>query len=411
MGREPLVPSPFFFIMKKYKILVCPANDGGCAYYRAWGPFKKLQEQFPDRVEVRYNKNPLGLLEEGEKAGTWDLDWDFADMHWADIVMTQNISNFGGQYTARIVGKAKEFGKFVHFDTDDLLTDLYEGHRLKKVYKDKGLEDITKFIYNNSDLVTVTQKKFAERVAPFMGTGVLAVVKNAVDYTMPSWSGNRIPADRKNLCRFGWAGGIHHEEDVKEFAGIPHLVNGRAGRERCQWDFYGCPPIAPDDAKEQWQLDVWKNYKRILLSGFRGAQNWNIFNAVGAEVYGHFFARMDVALAPLQMNAFNDSKSDIKVAECGRYRVPLVASNVGCYSDTIINGETGYLIDPNAPKSEWVKVLTRLAKDKKHREELGENLHSITEELFDLNKVAKNRIDLYDHCFTGEEIACQTQEK
>ena len=82
--------------MKKYKILVCPANDGGCAYYRAWGPFKKLQEQFPDRFEIRYNKNPLGILEDGEKAGSWDLEWDFADMHWADIVMTQNISNFGG---------------------------------------------------------------------------------------------------------------------------------------------------------------------------------------------------------------------------------------------------------------------------------------------------------------------------
>ena len=29
--------------------------------------------------------------------------------------------------------------------------------------------NITKFIYNNSDLVTVTQRKFAERVKPFMG--------------------------------------------------------------------------------------------------------------------------------------------------------------------------------------------------------------------------------------------------
>ena len=411
MGRELNVPSPFF-IMRKYKILVCPANDGGCAYYRAWGPFKKLQERYPDRVEVRFNKNPLGLEETGQNAGRWKQNWKFEDMHWADIVMTQNISNFGGQYTARIVGKAKEFGKFVHYDTDDLLTDLYDGHRLKQVYKDKGLEELTKFIYNNSDLVTVTQKKFADRVVPFMGAGTLAVVKNAIDYLMPSWNGVKQPSPRKNMCRFGWAGGIHHEEDVKEFAGIPHLVNCKAGRERVQWDFYGCPPVAPDDKKEAWQLDVWKNYKNTLLSGFKGSQNWQIYNAVGAEDYGYFFSRMDVALAPLQMNNFNDSKSDIKVAECGRYKVPLVASNVGCYSDTIINGETGYLLDPDAPKSEWVKVLTRLAKDKKHRTELGENLHSITEELFDLNKVAGSRIGLYDVCFEArEKIVCQEQEK
>ena len=397
---------------RKYKILVCPANDGGCAYYRAWGPFKKLEEKYPDRVEIRYNKNPLGLEEEGDNAGSWKQDWKFEDMHWADIVMTQNICNFGGQYTARIVGKAKEFGKFVHFDTDDLLTDLYDGHRLKQVYKDKGLSDITKFIYSHSDLVTVTQKKFAERIKPYITHGTLAVVKNAIDYTLPCWNGNPVPPPRKKVCRFGWAGGIHHEEDVKEFAGIPFLVNQKAGRENVLWDFYGCPPIAPDDTKEAWQLEVWKNYKSTLLRGFKGSANWQIYNAVGAEQYGFFFSRMDAALAPLQMNAFNDSKSDIKVAECGRYKVPLIASDVGCYSDTIINWETGYLIPPDAPKSLWVKVLTRIAKDKKLRLRMGENLHQITQEMFDLNKVVGNRIYLYDHCFDRRNtIECQVSGK
>ena len=397
---------------RKYKILVCPANDGGCSYYRAWGPYKKLQEKYPDRIEVRYNKNPLGIIEEGEKGGTWEQDWKFEDMHWADIVMTQNISNFGGQYTARIIGKAKEFGKFTHYDTDDLLTDLYDGHRLKQVYKDKGLSEITKFIYAHSDLVTVTQKKFAERIKPFIQNGTLAVIKNAIDYTMPCWNGAKIPPPRKNICRFGWAGGIHHEEDVKEFAGIPYRVNQKAGRENIQWDFYGCPPIAKDDDKEQWQIHVWENYKKNLLGGFKGASNWQIYNAVGAEQYGFFFSRMDVALAPLKMNNFNDSKSDIKVAECGRYKVPLIASDVGCYNETIINGETGFLIPPDAPKSEWVRVLTKVVKDKKLRIRMGENLHDITEQLFDLNKVVGNRLFLYDHCFDErEKVECQTVQK
>mgnify|MGYP001005561061 FL=1 len=148
----------------KLKILCVPANEGGCAYYRIIAPMKKLEELYGDRVELRWNKNPLGI---DEKTGAWKENWDFEDMKWADIVFTQNLSNFGGNYTARIVGKAKEFGKFVHYDTDDLLTNIYEGHRLYDVYKEKGLEDITKFIYNNSDLVTVTQKKFAERVSVF----------------------------------------------------------------------------------------------------------------------------------------------------------------------------------------------------------------------------------------------------
>jgi glycosyltransferase involved in cell wall biosynthesis len=99
------------------------------------------------------------------------------------------------------------------------------------------------------------------------------------------------------------------------------------------------------------------------------------------------------------MNPFNDSKSDIKVAEAGRYKVPLIASNVGCYSDVIKNGETGYLLDPDAPKSEWAKVLSKVVKDHKHRLEMGERLHKITEEMFDINKVVKARLEIYDQCF------------
>jgi len=380
--------------MSKLKILVVPANDGGCAYYRAWLPFNKLNQHYGDKVEIRFNKNPLGIEEEGERAGKWKENWEFEDMKWADIVFTQNLSNFGGPYTARIIGKAREFGKFVHYDTDDLLTDVYKGHRLEKVYQERGLSDVTKFIYNNSDLVTVTQKKFAERVYPFCGPNTtLAVVKNAIDYDLPSWNMPKVPG-RKNQCRVGWVGGIHHEQDLRQFVGVPNLVNQRAGAERVQWGFYGRPPI-PESGEKDWQQDVWDNYQRMLLSGMK-YRNWFIANADGPDRYGHFYSKMDVAIAPLEFNNFNDSKSEIKVAECGRYAVPLVATNCGCYDETIINGQTGYLIDRNNPKSEWVRVLKKVIQDKKGREEMGANLKQVTDEYFDINKVVKFRYELYE---------------
>ena len=382
---------------KKLKILCAPANEGGCSYYRLIAPMRKLNELYGDQVEFRYNLNPLGIIEDGDKKGMWDKTWDFADMKWADVIWTNNISNWGGPYTARIVGKAKEFGKFVHFDTDDLLTDLYEGHRLYDVYKERGLEDVTKFIYSHSDLVTVTQRKFAERIKPFCG-GVLAIVKNAIDYSLPCWNVPKTPSPRKNMTRLGWAGGIHHEEDVKEFAGVPHMVNQRAGRENVHWGFYGAPlPVMGEDGKpkDEWQHDVWRNYKKILLKGFSGSQNWNIYNALSPDSYGGIYSNFDISLAPLQMNAFNDSKSEIKVAECGRYKVPLIASNVGCYDETIVNGKTGYLLPVDATKSDWVKVITKCIKNPNHVREMGENLHKITEEYFNLNKVVKHRLELY----------------
>ena len=113
---------------------------------------------------------------------------------------------------------------------------------------------------------------------------------------------------------------------------------------------------------------------------------------------------MDVALAPLEPNEFNDSKSEIKVAECGRYGIPLVASNVGCYDEWIKDGETGFLIDPDKGITEWVKVLTYCAKNPEKVAQMGRNLKKITDEQFDLNKVVGDRLDLLDHVMNRESI-------
>ena len=383
---------------EKLKILVVHPNYGGCAYYRSLMPMHKLQELYPDKVEIQFDDNPLKF---NPATNTYDYPGATEDaipsgIQWAHVVLINNISNFGGPYTARVQGLAKKANKFVHFDTDDLLTDLYEEHHLINVYRDQGLSDMTKHMYYHSDLVTVTQMKFAERIKPFCSK-ILAVIKNAIDYRLPCWTTHKIPS---KPVRIGWAGGIHHNPDVKIFNSVPHLVNQKVGRENIWWDFYGMPPPPKtEEEKKDWQNNVWNHYKKEMLNGFKGQPNWKTHHALGPDQYGVFYANMDIAIAPLKMNAFNDSKSDIKVAEAGRYKVPLIASNVGCYNETIINGKTGYLIDPDAPKTEWVRLLAKLAKDHKLRKEMGENLHAITEEMFDINKVIHHRLEIYEQSF------------
>ena len=182
---------------------------------------------------------------------------------------------------------------------------------------------------------------------------------------------------------------------MKEFAGVPNMVNQKVGRENVHWGFYGAP-LPKDGKSDEWQHEVWRNYKEMLLRGFKGPPNWQIYNALPPDDYGGLFSQVDLAIAPLQMNAFNDSKSEIKVAECGRYKIPLIASDVGCYDETIINGKTGFLLPANAPKSEWVKVLTKCLKNPNLVIDMGEALHEVTEQFFDINKVAKHRLELYE---------------
>ena len=379
---------------RKLRILVVFPNEGGCAYYRSLMPNRKLLEHHSDLVDIRFNKNPLGV---DEKTMSLAPGTPTPDIDWADVVMVNNISNFGGPYTVRVVSVAKEKGKFVHFDTDDLLTDLYEEHRLYETYKNNQLGEMTKFIYANSDLVTVTQRKFAQRIAPYCRR-ILAIVKNCIDYNLPHWNAQKVNHGKR--IHIGWAGGIHHRPDVVEFANVPHLVNQKVGRENIIWDFYGRPNIdLQKKPEDKWQLDAWDEYRRALLAGFKGGKNWNIHAAAPPDAYGHFYSNMDIAIAPLKMNEFNDSKSEIKVAECGRYRVPIVASNVGCYDETIIDGETGFLIPPDGSKFHWVKRLSYLVKNPKKIIEMGNNLHEVTEKYFNINKVVGQRLSLYEAAF------------
>ncbi len=62
----------------------------------------------PDKVEVRYSDNPLEIDPEKNYAPEEDK---LKDMNWADIVFVANILKYGGPYTARVIGIAKELGK------------------------------------------------------------------------------------------------------------------------------------------------------------------------------------------------------------------------------------------------------------------------------------------------------------
>ena len=393
---------------RKLRILCCPANHGGCAYYRILMPMQKLAEKCADKVEIRFDDNPLGV---DDKIKGIPEDFSYENMNWADIVFTHNIHTRGGPYTMEIVRKADELGKFTHYDTDDLLTDLYTGHRLYDVYKEQKLEEFTKVIYHHADLVSVTQSKFAERIKPFVSKA-LVVIKNAIDFDLPCWNHRWEPAPTKKLTRFGWVGGIHHEEDVKEFRSVVLGMNSKNGVENLRWTFHGRPPLQKGE-KGDWQQDVWNNYEKYLMHGVHPRQRKNIFfgRALNGGEYGVMFRDMDVSLAPLQMNNFNDSKSDIKLMECGRYGIPLVATDVGCYSENIINGETGFLIPPDNPREEWVKKLSLLHKDKKLRKEMGENLRQIVNEKFDVNKHVAERYHLYRQLMSYKDQAMKQRKK
>jgi glycosyltransferase involved in cell wall biosynthesis len=78
----------------------------------------------------------------------------------------------------------------------------------------------------------------------------------------------------------------------------------------------------------------------------------------------------DIGLAPLAYHRFNKSKSDIKVLEYAALGIPVVASDFGPYAESVIHGETGFLV---RRPHEWGRYLGMLAEDVALREQMSVN--------------------------------------
>ena len=145
------------------------------------------------------------------------------------------------------------------------------------------------------------------------------------------------------------------------------------------------------------------------MKGFRGPSNVGVHYAAQPDRYGSFYTNMDVALAPLEWNNFNDSKSEIKVAECGRYNIPLVATDCGAYDEWIVDGETGFLVKPEDGLMGWINTLTKCAKNPKLVDRMGDNLHELTEKNFDINKTVGQRLELYKRYMPKKSTSAEEQ--
>jgi glycosyltransferase involved in cell wall biosynthesis len=79
--------------------------------------------------------------------------------------------------------------------------------------------------------------------------------------------------------------------------------------------------------------------------------------------------KCDLVLAPLVDNLFNRAKSEIKWSEAALVGVPVIASDVGSFHDSIKNNETGILVENNTDM--WYSAIRSLIKDPDIREKIA----------------------------------------
>ncbi len=207
---------------------------------------------------------------------------------------------------------------FIVFGQDDLMTALPPKNPFSKtVYKD--MKRRVRKCLSLADRLVVTTEPLAQALEGMVDD--ICVVPNAIDEAI--WGGLTSKRAAGSKPRVGWAGAQQHLGDLELLETVVREL-----ADEVEWIFFGmCPP-----ALLPWVSEV--------------------HQAVDFEAYPEKLAglNLDLALAPLEHNRFNESKSNLRVLEYGVLGWPVIATDIHPYQGVPVCRV------PNQPRA-WVNAI------------------------------------------------------
>lgn len=323
------------------KIAAFP-NSSGSRYWRLEYPLKHIEG---DGVQVRIYDEP-----EFEEAAMW-----------ADIVILQSITHMRGIATLRAY--QKERGLKIVVDCDDYL-DISEDNPHRIEHELSNAVEIIKITLGIADLVTTTTEKLAAYLRQF--NSKVVVLPNYIDVGL--WDLPKLDNKSKDV-RIGWAGSITHIKDLeyikepltkicKEFDNIRLVF---VGDKRIGDMFPGCKV----ENMLGVPFEVWPSKLHSL--------------------------RLDIGIAPLANNTFNQYKSNIKWQEYAIAKIPGVFSKI-VYWRKGFDGHFGLMAES---KDEWYAHLRNLVVSESLRREIADKAYYRVKARYDLKDHASEWLESY----------------
>ena len=243
----------------------------------------------------------------------------------------------------RVLSRCRQRGVPVVYQLDDNLLDLHRDEPWE-TYPGNSLRGVVAFLARQADGVIVSTPAIAERLAR-LRSGAL-VVPNALDERLFGSSPEPF-VSRSSAVTIGYMGTLTHEADLRMvLAPLRALLRRQAGRVRLE--------LVGGGAEER------------IASLFEGLP-FRMRNLGSEHPYPRFVPwmrqqlRWDVAIAPLEDDAFTRGKSDLKYLDYAALGIPGVFSDVRPFRDTVRHRETG-LLAANEPEA-WAEALEEIVSD------------------------------------------------
>ena len=262
-------------------VLTLAADAAGCGHYRVIEPVRAMHEN--GIADARFSGRYFTLEElERLQPDTMVLQRQVTEQQIELIQRVQRLRP-----------------TFMVAELDDYLPNL----PMKNAHRHEMPKDVLRHLRRSVSLMdrfVVSTPALAEAFAGFHSD--MRVVQNRLPPRW--WRGLQSSRRAGARPRVGWAGGISHQGDLELIVDVVKALHGEV-----DWIFFG---MAPEAIKP-------------YLREFHGP--------VSIERYPRTLAslNLDLALAPLEQNLFNECKSNLRLLEYGACGYPVVCSDVRPY--------------------------------------------------------------------------------
>ena len=360
-----------------------------------------------------------------------DIDYDpkVNDInYWKQYDIVHFHRSIGQDYdqAPTLIQRLNALGIVTIMDLDDywLPTKEHPVHQL--VLQNKLHEKILANMKVAGHVITTTSI-FATEISKYNKN--VYVLPNAINPNEPQFKAETLPSDK---LRFGWLGGSSHLHDLKLLDGTLSTLTqfkDNFSMYLCGFDTRGTVTEINKENGEQKQRPikpeetVWARYEEIFTDRYKlvDDKHKEFLMKFKEEDYisdsETFYTRIwtkpvtsyaanyrwfDVSLAPIKNHIFNRVKSQLKVIEAGFYKKAIIASNVGPYTIDLKHAlKNGEFTDGNAllvdevRNGDWSKYMKKLIQNPNLAYDLGQRLYETVKDTYDLNKVTKDRSELY----------------
>ncbi|MEG0860207.1 MAG: glycosyltransferase [Pseudomonas sp.] len=263
-------------------VLALPSNTTAVGHYRVAQPFAELE--LAGWIQGRVDYASPGLIElEREKPDVMILQCRYTQGNINDMAQYKRFSN------ARRI-----------YELDDYIIEPSKKNDHARNMPSNMRELVSKAIAL-CDRVVVSTEPLADALSSMHSD--IRVVPNMLAAAL--WTGLASERQSSARPRVGWAGGTSHRGDLELLLEVIKTL-----ADQVDWVFFGmCPDVLRPYVKEFHPGISFAQYPRKLAS-----------------------LNLDLALAPLEQNLFNDCKSNLRLLEYGACGFPVICTDTKAYA-------------------------------------------------------------------------------